>query len=132
MLRTGAGTEAFCSGGDQSVRGPGGYVGADTIPRLNVLDLQASLTWCVCTAMLSPQLMLGTFARLRGCVGHAKAVKSIQAAVLELTFILQLQMMHAELGRAPLTVSCKVALYPSTCLQWDQLNWLPFTATLTA
>ncbi|MDR0251034.1 MAG: 1,4-dihydroxy-2-naphthoyl-CoA synthase [Burkholderiales bacterium] len=32
--------EAFCSGGDQSVRGHGGYVGADRIPRLNVLDLQ--------------------------------------------------------------------------------------------
>ena len=29
-----------CSGGDQSVRGAGGYVGADGIPRLNVLDLQ--------------------------------------------------------------------------------------------
>lgn len=32
--------EAFCSGGDQSVRGNGGYVGEDRIPRLNVLDLQ--------------------------------------------------------------------------------------------
>lgn len=32
--------EAFCSGGDQKVRGDGGYVGADNIPRLNVLDLQ--------------------------------------------------------------------------------------------
>lgn len=32
--------EAFCSGGDQSVRGNGGYVGEDNIPRLNVLDLQ--------------------------------------------------------------------------------------------
>lgn len=32
--------EAFCSGGDQSVRGHGGYVGDDQIPRLNVLDLQ--------------------------------------------------------------------------------------------
>ncbi len=37
---TGAGTLAFCSGGDQDVRGKGGYVGADGIPRLNVLDLQ--------------------------------------------------------------------------------------------
>ena len=36
----GAGTEAFCSGGDQRVRGVGGYVGTDTVPRLNVLDLQ--------------------------------------------------------------------------------------------
>lgn len=32
--------EAFCSGGDQNVRGHGGYVGEDHIPRLNVLDLQ--------------------------------------------------------------------------------------------
>ena len=31
---------AFCSGGDQSVRGEGGYVDSDGMPRLNVLDLQ--------------------------------------------------------------------------------------------
>ncbi len=40
ILFTGAGTEAFCSGGDQRVRGAAGYVGKDKIPRLNVLDLQ--------------------------------------------------------------------------------------------
>lgn len=40
IILTGAGKEAFCSGGDQRVRGEGGYVGADGIPRLNVLDLQ--------------------------------------------------------------------------------------------
>jgi naphthoate synthase len=40
ILFTGAGGEAFCSGGDQRVRGHGGYVGGDQIPRLNVLDLQ--------------------------------------------------------------------------------------------
>ena len=34
------GAHAFCSGGDQSVRGDGGYVGDDGLPRLNVLDLQ--------------------------------------------------------------------------------------------
>ena len=34
------GQYAFCSGGDQAVRGPGGYVGEDGVPRLNVLDLQ--------------------------------------------------------------------------------------------
>jgi naphthoate synthase len=32
--------EAFCSGGDQKIRGNGGYVGEDKIARLNVLDLQ--------------------------------------------------------------------------------------------
>lgn len=42
----GAGTEAFCSGGDQSVRGKGGYVGADGVPRLNVLDLQVGSPPC--------------------------------------------------------------------------------------
>ena len=31
---------AFCSGGDQSVRGDGGYLDDDGVPRLNVLDLQ--------------------------------------------------------------------------------------------
>jgi len=31
---------AFCAGGDQSVRGDGGYVGDEGLPRLNVLDLQ--------------------------------------------------------------------------------------------
>ncbi len=40
VILTGAGDEAFCSGGDQKVRGEAGYVGADNVPRLNVLDLQ--------------------------------------------------------------------------------------------
>ncbi len=39
-ILTGEGTEAFCSGGDQRVRGNAGYVGEDEVPRLNVLDLQ--------------------------------------------------------------------------------------------
>ena len=40
IILTGKGEKAFCSGGDQTVRGHGGYVGEDNIPRLNVLDLQ--------------------------------------------------------------------------------------------
>ncbi|EPE62956.1 MULTISPECIES: 1,4-dihydroxy-2-naphthoyl-CoA synthase [unclassified Exiguobacterium] len=40
IILTGEGDQAFCSGGDQKVRGHGGYVGDDDIPRLNVLDLQ--------------------------------------------------------------------------------------------
>ncbi len=45
VLLTGAGPHtdgkyAFCSGGDQSVRGKAGYVDDDGVPRLNVLDLQ--------------------------------------------------------------------------------------------
>lgn len=40
VILTGEGPDAFCSGGDQRVRGTGGYVGGDGVPRLNVLDLQ--------------------------------------------------------------------------------------------
>ena len=40
VLLTGAGGRSFCSGGDQRVRGDGGYVGDDGVPRLNVLPLQ--------------------------------------------------------------------------------------------
>lgn len=40
IILTGQGDLAFCSGGDQNVRGNGGYVGKDHIARLNVLDLQ--------------------------------------------------------------------------------------------
>jgi naphthoate synthase len=43
VILTGAGKDAFCSGGDQKVRGKGGYVGSDGIPRLNVLDLQRQI-----------------------------------------------------------------------------------------
>ena len=40
---TGAGDEAFCSGGDQKVRGHAGYVDKQGVPRLNVLDLQKQI-----------------------------------------------------------------------------------------
>ncbi len=45
VLLTGAGPHtdgkyAFCSGGDQSVRGEAGYIDEAGVPRLNVLDLQ--------------------------------------------------------------------------------------------
>ncbi len=43
VILTGEGGKAFCSGGDQSVRGDGGYVGKDGVPRLNVLDLQMQI-----------------------------------------------------------------------------------------
>ena len=45
VILTGAGTDAFCSGGDQRVRGQGGYVGDDGVPRLNVLDLQMRIRY---------------------------------------------------------------------------------------
>jgi naphthoate synthase len=43
VILAGEGPDAFCSGGDQRVRGNGGYVGQDGIPRLNVLDLQRQI-----------------------------------------------------------------------------------------
>jgi naphthoate synthase len=43
VILTGAGTDAFCSGGDQKVRGHGGYVDEGGVPRLNVLDLQRQI-----------------------------------------------------------------------------------------
>ena len=43
VVLTGEGDLAFCSGGDQRVRGDGGYIGQDGIPRLNVLDLQKAI-----------------------------------------------------------------------------------------
>ncbi|MCL2625446.1 MAG: 1,4-dihydroxy-2-naphthoyl-CoA synthase [Cystobacterineae bacterium] len=43
IILTGAGDKAFCSGGDQRIRGSEGYVGEDGVPRLNVLDLQKQI-----------------------------------------------------------------------------------------
>ncbi|MBK8127824.1 MAG: 1,4-dihydroxy-2-naphthoyl-CoA synthase [bacterium] len=43
IILTGAGDLAFCSGGDQRIRGDQGYVGSDKVPRLNVLDLQRQI-----------------------------------------------------------------------------------------
>ena len=46
IILTGMGDKAFCSGGDQKVRGNGGYVGSDGVPRLNVLDFQREIRTC--------------------------------------------------------------------------------------
>ena len=43
IILTGAGEAAFCSGGDQKIRGDDGYVGLDGVGRLNVLDLQVQI-----------------------------------------------------------------------------------------
>ncbi len=43
VILTGAGDKAFCSGGDMHVKGRGGYVGSDGVPRLNVLDVQMQI-----------------------------------------------------------------------------------------
>lgn len=43
VVLTGAGDKAFCAGGDMNVKGRGGYVGDDGVPRLNVLDVQKQI-----------------------------------------------------------------------------------------
>ncbi len=43
VVLTGAGDKAFCSGGDQNVKGIGGYVGDDGVPRLNILDMHKKI-----------------------------------------------------------------------------------------
>jgi naphthoate synthase len=43
VILTGEGPDAFCSGGDQRIRGSAGYVDDAGVPRLNVLDLQRQI-----------------------------------------------------------------------------------------
>lgn len=43
IVFTGEGDKAFCSGGDQRVKGTGGYIDKDGVPRLNVLDLHKAI-----------------------------------------------------------------------------------------
>lgn len=43
VVLTGAGDKAFCSGGDQNVKGTGGYIDENGVPRLNVLDLHKAI-----------------------------------------------------------------------------------------
>jgi naphthoate synthase len=43
IVLTGAGDKAFCSGGDQNVKGIGGYISENGVPRLNVLDLHKAI-----------------------------------------------------------------------------------------
>lgn len=43
IVLAGEGPDAFCSGGDQKVRGDKGYVGFDGVPRLNILDVQKQI-----------------------------------------------------------------------------------------
>jgi len=43
VILSGEGELAFCSGGDQKVRGHAGYVGDDGVPRLNILDVQKKI-----------------------------------------------------------------------------------------
>ena len=43
IVLTGAGDTAFCAGGDQNVKGEGGYIDKDGTPRLNILEVQKQI-----------------------------------------------------------------------------------------
>lgn len=43
VMLTGAGDKAFCAGGDMHVKGRGGYVDGEGVPRLSVLDVQKQI-----------------------------------------------------------------------------------------
>lgn len=46
IILTGEGEKAFCSGGDQNIRGDAGYVDDQGVHRLNVLDFQRQIRTC--------------------------------------------------------------------------------------
>lgn len=46
IILTGAGDKAFCSGGDQKIRGEAGYADEAGVNRLNVLDFQRQMRTC--------------------------------------------------------------------------------------
>ena len=46
IILTGEGEKAFCSGGDQKIRGDSGYVDEQGVHRLNVLDFQRQIRTC--------------------------------------------------------------------------------------
>lgn len=46
IILTGAGDRAFCSGGDQKIRGDAGYSDEEGVHRLNVLDFQRQIRSC--------------------------------------------------------------------------------------
>jgi naphthoate synthase len=46
VILTGEGKQAFCSGGDQKIRGDSGYADAEGVHRLNVLDFQRQIRTC--------------------------------------------------------------------------------------
>ena len=75
VLLTGAGDKAFCAGGDMHVKGRGGYVGGDGVPRLNVLDVQMQIR-----RLPKPVIaMVNGFAIGGGHVLHVMCDRSIAA-----------------------------------------------------
>ena len=53
LLYSRGGYKAFCSGGDQKVKGIGGYIDENGVPRLNVLDLHKAIRSLPTRAMVN-------------------------------------------------------------------------------
>ena len=73
IILCGEGGHAFCSGGDQAVRGEGGYDdGSESVPRLRVLDVQVQMRRCPkpVIAMVAGYAIGGQI-RLRGATAAA-------------------------------------------------------------
>ena len=80
IVLTGAGDKAFCSGGDMNVKGHGGYVGKDGVPRLNVLDVQKQIR-----SMPKPVIaMVNGFAIGGGHVLHVVSISLLHLRMLSL------------------------------------------------
>ena len=76
VILAGAGDKAFCAGGDMHVKGRGGYVGSDGVPRLNVLDVQMQIR-----RLPKPVIaMVNGYAIGGGHVLHVKMQSSVRLA----------------------------------------------------
>src|SRR5438105_13984279 len=98
-LLTGQGPDAFCSGGDQRIRGEGGYVDPRGVPRLNVLDLQRQIR-------VLPKPVIAVVAGYAIGCGH----------VLHVVFDLTIAADNARFGQAGPRVGSFDAGYGSTLL----------------
>ena len=59
IILTGEGEKAFCSGGDQKIRGDAGYIDDSGVPRLNVLELQKKIRHIPKPEEASPSIFRG-------------------------------------------------------------------------
>ena len=128
IILTGMGENAFCSGGDQKVRGTGGYVGDDGTPRLNVLDLQREIRtcpkpvvamvagWCVCRFYNAKEAL---------DMGLVNTVVPLQKLEVE-----TVQWCREMLANSPLALRCLKAALNADCDGQAGLQELAGNATL--
>ena len=101
IIFTGEGDLAFCSGGDQRIRGNEGYVGDDGVPRLNVLDLQRLIRSL-------PKVVIAAVAGYAIGGGHVLVNKVVPLAELEATAVAWGRRI---LEHSPLAIRCLKAAF---------------------